>query len=144
MRGAAGRSPAPDRELAGAGRELSKPTAAMIVVSVGPNCALASCWAREDWVPGTTVIDGESAPATPKPITLRATATTSQAARDAFGRRMENLARDITASPRIRPGSQPHGLPTPDLSGCKSRHRSPYVWPVLLRIRERLGAPVST
>jgi hypothetical protein len=63
---------------------------------VGPNCAFASCWAREDGVPGTTVIEGETVRDTPKPMRVSTPAITSQTARAAFGRRIESFARVTT------------------------------------------------
>src|ERR1019366_5893925 len=62
---------------------------------VGPKWAFASCWAREDSVPGTTTIDGESECATPSPMTLSTTATAPHASRAAFGRLIESRARRI-------------------------------------------------
>ena len=62
---------------------------------VGPNVALASFCARADWVPGTTVTDGDRVCETPSPIRLRTMASASHPVSATAGRRIENLANEI-------------------------------------------------
>ena len=54
-----------------------------------------SVWARDDSLPGTTVIEGERLSLTPSPIKERATARMAQKVSAARGRLMESLARRI-------------------------------------------------
>ena len=71
------------------------PSSRMGISWVGPNVALASFCARADWVPGTTVTDGDRVCETPSPIRLRTMASASHPVSATAGRRIENLANEI-------------------------------------------------
>ena len=61
----------------------------------GPNSDFDSVWAREDSLPGTTLIEGDRASLTPSPSSEKTTAKMAQKVRAARGRLIESLARRI-------------------------------------------------
>ena len=74
------------------------PSSRMGTRTLGPKWASARCWAREDSVPGTVVMVGDSDAATPRPMSESASDTTAATRRAASGRRMARRARWITTS----------------------------------------------